>query len=335
MLAWLVIWRGNMSEIVSVKNLSRRFVTKRFFRKQEVFSAVRDVSFSVDRGEIVGVVGESGCGKSTLARLILRLLEPSAGEIAFEGRDLASFSKREMRRLRQKMQMVFQDPYSAIDPRFTVQNALLEPYKVQGLSPGAADKRVAELLNMVGLDASLARRYPHQLSGGQKQRVGIARALALNPSLIVLDEPTASLDVSVQAQVINLLDGLRNDLNLTYVFISHDLNLVRYFCDRTIVMYAGQIVEVLPKGVPPAHPYTRMLMSSMFEPDPSNRREISSLTGEAPSGYNLPRGCSFAARCAQATEMCGRDDPVLQLFDEDHQVACHYFREANKEFVGA
>jgi oligopeptide/dipeptide ABC transporter ATP-binding protein len=333
--AWLVIWRGDMSEIISVKNLSRRFVTKRFFRKQEVFSAVRDVTFSVDRGEIIGVVGESGCGKSTLARLILRLLEPSAGEITFEGRDLAFFSKREMRRLRQKMQMVFQDPYSSIDPRFTVQNALLEPYKVQGLSPGKADKRVAELLNMVGLDASLARRYPHQLSGGQKQRVGIARALALNPSLIVLDEPTASLDVSVQAQVINLLDGLRNELNLTYIFISHDLNLVRYFCDRTIVMYAGRIVEVLPKDVPPTHPYARMLMSSMFEPDPSSRREISSLTGEAPSGYNLPLGCSFAARCTHATEMCSRNDPVLQLFDEDHQVACHHAREPNRQIMEA
>lgn len=316
-----------MNEIVAVQNLSRRFVTKRFLKKSDVFSAVRDVSFSVDRGEIVGVVGESGCGKSTLARLILRLTEPSKGAVTFEGRDLASFSKREMRRLRQKIQMVFQDPYSSIDPRYTVRQAVLEPYKVQGISAGDVEKRVAELLNMVGLDASLARRYPHQLSGGQKQRVGIARALALNPSLIVLDEPTASLDVSVQAQIINLLDRLRRELGLTYIFISHDLNLVRYFCDRTIVMYAGRIVEMLPKHAAPSHPYTQMLMGSMFEPDPDNRREISNLTGEAPSGYNLPAGCAFASRCPHVTELCERSDPQIELQQPDHQVACHYARQ--------
>ncbi len=313
-----------MNDIISVANLGRRFVTKRFLKKKEIFSAVRDVSFNVERGEIVGVVGESGCGKSTLARLLLRLLEPSKGTITFEGRDLASFSKGEMRQLRRKMQMVFQDPYSSIDPRFTVRNAVLEPYKVQGISAGDADNRVTELLNMVGLDASLANRYPHQLSGGQKQRVGIARALALNPSLIVLDEPTASLDVSVQAQIINLLDGLRRELGLTYIFISHDLNLVRYFCDRTIVMYAGRIVEMLPKYATPSHPYTKMLMGSMFEPDPDNRREISNLTGEAPSGYNLPKGCAFASRCPFVKDLCLTEDPALQHLQPEHQVACHY-----------
>lgn len=320
-----------MNDIISVANLGRRFVTKRFLKKKEIFSAVRDVSFNVERGEIVGVVGESGCGKSTLARLLLRLLEPSKGTISFEGRDLASFSKREMRQLRRKMQMVFQDPYSSIDPRFTVRNAVLEPYKVQGVSAGDAHKRVAELLNMVGLDASLANRYPHQLSGGQKQRVGIARALALNPSLIVLDEPTASLDVSVQAQIINLLDGLRRELGLTYIFISHDLNLVRYFCDRTIVMYAGRIVEMLPKYAAPSHPYTKMLMGSMFEPDPDNRREISNLTGEAPSGYNLPEGCAFASRCPFVKGLCLTEDPTLQHLQPEYQVACHYSKDISIE----
>ncbi|MCB4919389.1 ABC transporter ATP-binding protein [Brucella intermedia] len=313
-----------MTGILTVSNLSRRFVTKRLWRKPEIFSAVRDVSFDVARGEIVGVVGESGCGKSTLARLILRLLEPSEGGVAFEGRDLASLSKQEMQRSRQKMQMVFQDPYSSIDPRFTAREALLEPFRVQGMRAAGTENRIAELLTMVGLDASLARRYPHQLSGGQKQRVGIARALALNPSLIVLDEPTASLDVSVQAQIISLLDRLRGELGLTYIFISHDLSLVRYFCDRTIVMYAGRIVEVLPKQGVPTHPYTQMLMSSVFEPDPENRREIAKLAGEAPSGYALPAGCAFAARCAQANGICHQADPALEQFAIGHQVACHH-----------
>ncbi|KQU86325.1 peptide ABC transporter ATP-binding protein [Ensifer sp. Root31] len=320
-----------MTEILSVKNLSRRFVTKRLWRGAEVFSAVRNVSFNASRGEIVGVVGESGCGKSTLARLILRLIEPSSGEIFFEGSDLASFSKREMRRSRQKMQMVFQDPYSSIDPRFTIQSALLEPFKVQGQLPAKPDQRVLELLNMVGLDASFAHRYPHQMSGGQKQRVGIARALALNPSLIVLDEPTASLDVSVQAQIINLLDQLRRDLGLTYIFISHDLSLVRYFCDKTVVMYAGRIVEILPKRGTPAHPYTRMLMSSVFEPDPKSRRTITRLAGEAPSGYALPVGCAFATRCAFATQTCNEADPALEPFAQRHQVACHHAKKCFRE----
>ncbi len=314
-----------MSEILSVQNLSRQFVTKHMWRKDDVFSAVRDVSFKVERGEIVGVVGESGCGKSTLARLVLRLLAPSSGSVHFEGRDVASFPKRELRRLRQKFQMVFQDPYSSIDPRFKIREALLEPFVVQGVALERKDDRVADLLDMVGLDPSLGRRYPHQMSGGQKQRIGIARALALNPSLIVLDEPTASLDVSVQAQIINLLDRLRRELSLTYIFISHDLSLVRYFCDRTIVMYAGRIVEVLPKQATPTHPYTRMLMDSVFEPDPRSRRMISRLEGEAPSGYALPKGCPFLARCGQATVACETHEPILaQMPVSGHTVACHH-----------
>ncbi len=314
-----------MTEILSVQNLSRQFVTKHMWRKADVFTAVRDVSFNVERGEIVGVVGESGCGKSTLARLILRLMAPSSGSVYFEGRDVASFSKRELRRLRQKFQMVFQDPYSSIDPRFRIREALLEPFAVQGVALERKEARVAELLDMVGLDPSLARRYPHQMSGGQKQRIGIARALALNPSLMVLDEPTASLDVSVQAQIINLLDRLRRDLALTYIFISHDLSLVRYFCDRTIVMYAGRIVEVLPKQAAPTHPYTRMLMDSVFEPDPRSRRMISRLEGEAPSGYARPKGCPFLARCGQATAACETQEPTLaQMPAPGHTVACHH-----------
>lgn len=324
-----------MTEILSVANLSRRFVNRRLWRKAEVFSAVRDVTFGVARGEIVGVVGESGCGKSTLARLILRLMEPSDGNVAFEGRDLASLSKGELRRLRQKMQMVFQDPYSSIDPRFTVREALLEPFSVQGMMPAEPESSIAELMTMVGLDASLATRYPHQLSGGQKQRVGIARALALRPSMIVLDEPTASLDVSVQAQIINLLDHLRRELGLTYIFISHDLSLVRYFCDRTIVMYAGRIVEVLPKHATPTHPYTKMLLNSVFEPDPKSRRTISRLTGEAPSGFSLPPGCAFATRCHLASQACAETDPPLVRFTPGHHVACHNAKEGLREADGS
>ena len=312
-----------MSELLTVTGLGRRYVETGLFKHRE-FHAVCDVSFTLQRGEILGVVGESGCGKSTLARLILRLIEPSSGHVRFEGQDITALQATKMRRLRRHMQLVFQDPYSSIDPRFSIQDALLEPYHIQGVALDSADQTVTSLLDMVGLGGAVARRYPHQLSGGQKQRVSIARALALKPSLLVLDEPTASLDVSIQAQIIGLLDRLRVDNNLTYIFISHDLSLVNYFCRRILVMYLGRIVEVLPSRAPPAHPYTRALQDSIFEPDPRKRRTVACLSGDVPSGYNPPPGCAFAARCSSATDICRKYQPALSKVSDGRQVACYH-----------
>jgi len=287
------------------------------------------VSLDVPRGQVTGVVGESGCGKSTLARLVLRLLPADSGQVCFDGVDLATLPASALRLMRRRMQFVFQDPYSSLDPRYTIQAALLEPLQVQGLAPvaAAARQRVDELMAMVGLNPALAQSLPHQLSGGQKQRVGIARALALQPQLLVLDEPTASLDVSIQAQIVGLLEGLQRELGLTYLFISHDLGLVRYFCHRIVVMYLGRVVEVLPTPrTPPRHPYTVALMESSFEPDPTRRRVITRLSGEIPDAYKPPPGCAYAARCSRATERCRSERPALATCDghAEHEVACHH-----------
>ena len=316
-----------MTTLLEVKHLSKQFVSGGGpFRPARSMHAVNDVSFSVETGRVVGVVGESGCGKSTLARLVLRLIEPSSGDVRFEDLDLLAQKPKPMRALRARMQMVFQDPYSAIDPRYTIHDAVTEPFQVQGfrLTASEADDKTEELLSMVGLSDQLANSYPHQLSGGQKQRVGIARALALNPALLVLDEPTASLDVSVQAQIISLLEKLRDELNLTYIFISHDLSLVKYFCDEVLVMYLGRVVEALPDTDAAArHPYTRALLDSTFDPDPKLRRTIEPLAGEVPSPFDLPPGCAFAVRCPAATEKCKLQMPVLRA-DGGHPVACHH-----------
>lgn len=315
-----------MTSLLEVRDLSKRFTSGGGpFRRARSMHAVNGVSFDLPRGRVIGVVGESGCGKSTLARLILRLIEPSAGTLRFEGDDLLAKTASEMRALRADMQMVFQDPYSAIDPRYTVARAVAEPFGIQGRVPsGSMIDEVAGLLEMVGLNPGLADSFPHQISGGQKQRVGIARALALRPSLLVLDEPTASLDVSVQAQIISLLEQLRDDLELTYLFISHDLSLVKYFCDEILVMYLGRVVEALPSTDAPArHPYTRTLMDSTFEPDPKLRRIIAPLEGEVPSPFDLPPGCAFADRCPQATALCRDETPPLATRG-GHPVACHH-----------
>ncbi|MBM1635161.1 ATP-binding cassette domain-containing protein [Sulfitobacter mediterraneus] len=315
-----------MTNKLEVRNLSKQFISPGGpFSKARAMHAVNDVSFDLPTGRVIGVVGESGCGKSTLARLILRLIEPTTGSLSFDGDDLLAQPPAAMRRLRADMQMVFQDPYSAIDPRFTVGRAVMEPFEVQGRKPaGTHAEEIDRLLTMVGLNPGLANSFPHQISGGQKQRVGIARALALRPSLLVLDEPTASLDVSVQAQIISLLEELRDDLGLTYLFISHDLSLVRYFCDEILVMYLGRVVEALPDtSLPARHPYTKTLMDSTFAPDPKQRRVIAPLEGEVPSPFDLPPGCAFAERCPHATDICRRETPTLAKID-GHAVACHH-----------
>ncbi|MCB2130493.1 MAG: ABC transporter ATP-binding protein [Rhodobacteraceae bacterium] len=310
--------------LITAENLTRRFSTGGgWLRPARSMMAVRGVSFDVARGEVLGVVGESGCGKSTLARLVLRLIEPTEGRVAFDGSDVTDLGAGDLRRLRRRMAMVFQDPYSSLDPRFTVADALTEPFAVQGEAPPAG--RINALLDQVGLSQAMAASYPHQLSGGQRQRVGIARALAQAPDFIVLDEPTASLDVSIQAQIIALLSELRSGNGLTYLFISHDLGLVRYFCDRVLVMYLGAVVEVLPRAdAAPRHPYTRALLDSNCVPDPTRRRTLQALKGEIPSAFDLPKGCAFAARCPRATDLCRAENPDLREITPGHPVACHH-----------
>jgi oligopeptide/dipeptide ABC transporter ATP-binding protein len=314
--------------LVRITGLTRAYSSSGgLFGKTRTMRAVNDVSLDVPRGRVTGVVGESGCGKSTLARLVLRLIDATSGTVAVNGVDLASLSATELRKLRRNMQMVFQDPYSAIDPRYSIRRALLEPFEVQGVALGQRqqDETISALIAKVGLSHRMAESFPHQLSGGQKQRVGIARALALSPSFLVLDEPTASLDVSIQAQIIALLESLKQDLGLTYLFISHDLSLVRYFCDRIVVMYLGRVVEVLPDARTAArHHYARALMDSHFEPDPTRRKLVTRLSGEIPSSFNLPPGCAFAERCPAASAICRAERPVLTTDSAGHQVACHH-----------
>lgn len=309
--------------LIRIDRLSRRFDTGGgLLKAPRSMMAVREVSLSVARGEVLGVVGESGCGKSTLARLVLRLIEPTSGSVTFDGTDLTALGARALRAARRRMAMVFQDPYSSLDPHYTLAEVLAEPFKVQR-RPVTQDA-LADMIEAVGLPRAMLASHPHQLSGGQRQRVGIARALALRPEFVVLDEPTASLDVSIQAQIVDLLSDLRDRMGLTYLFISHDLGLVRYFCDRVVVMYLGAVVEVLPRAdAGPRHPYTRALIDSGFAPDPARRRSIAPLAGEIPSPFNLPPGCAFAGRCPRASDLCRRERPPLDG-GGDHPVACFH-----------
>ena len=316
--------------LLEVRDLVKHFPIKRgvLGRTVGAVKAVDGVSFTIRRGETLGLVGESGCGKTTTGRVILRLLEPTSGHALFEGRDVFALSSSEMRSLRRQMQIIFQDPYSSLNPRITVGGMLSEVLTVHKLARGAAVKdRVAELLRMVGLSPDYARRYPHEFSGGQRQRLGVARALAVNPALIIADEPVSALDVSIQAQILNLLQDLQRDLGLTYLFVAHDLSVVEHISDRVAVMYLGRIVEIADRAqlyAGPKHPYTQALLSAVPVPEVGKRRTRIVLAGDVPSPANPPTGCAFHPRCWMATDECRTRVPEERELAPGHLVRCHY-----------
>jgi oligopeptide transport system ATP-binding protein len=326
--------RGGSGEpILEVDHLVKHFPIKAgilFDREIGRVRAVDDVSFTVSRGETLGLVGESGCGKSTLARTILQLLVPTSGSVRFEGREIAGLKGREMRALRQEMQMIFQDPYASLNPRKRVAQIVGDPMRLHGVASGEETRNaVQELLEKVGLNPEHYNRYPHEFSGGQRQRIGIARALALEPKLIVADEPVSALDVSIQAQIINLLEDLQGEFNLTYIFVAHDLGVVRHVADRIAVMYLGKIVEIGPADdvySKPIHPYTLSLLSAVPIPDPraNKEREPLVLEGDVPSPANPPPACRFHTRCPFATEICSEVEPQLVDHGNGHWAACHH-----------
>ncbi len=322
--------------LLSVSGLTKHFPVKRGIVFQSAVGTVRAVdglTFDVAPGETLALVGESGCGKSTTGRLVLRLIEATEGTIRFAGRDVRGLSRGALRDLRRDMQIIFQDPYASLNPRLTVGETLAEPLRLHGLASGAAlRRRIDELLGEVGLSAWHALRYPHEFSGGQRQRIGIARALASQPKLIVCDEPVSALDVSIQAQVINLMQDLKGKFGLSYIFIAHDLAVVRHISDRVAVMYLGKIVELAPKRslfARPRHPYTQALLSAVPVPDPTAQRARIRLAGDVPSPLNPPKGCRFHTRCAHAQDRCRTEEPLLRPVQdgagaEGQVVACHF-----------
>jgi oligopeptide transport system ATP-binding protein len=320
------------SALLDVRHVKKYFPIRKGVLQREVahVHAVDDVSFSVAEGETLGLVGESGCGKSTLGRTLVRLLEPTAGEIIFEGKAIQNLGTRRLRPLRREMQMVFQDPYASLNPRKRVGTIVSDPMRIHNLgSRSEQKKRVNEILETVGLSPEHYNRFPHEFSGGQRQRIGIARALALRPKLIVADEPVSALDVSIQSQMLNLLDDLQNEFNLTYVFIAHDLGVVRHVSDRIAVMYLGKIVELAPADelyVRPIMPYTEALLSAVPIPDPdlAEKRERIVLEGDVPSPINPPSGCRFHPRCRYATDVCKEIEPQLVDYGNGHLAACHH-----------
>ena len=323
----------NKKVLLKVESLKKYFpiYSGLFARVNSHVKAVDNVSFEVYEGETLGIVGESGCGKSTTGRVLMRLTEPTDGKVTFNDVDLISLSSEEMRKIRRDIQMVFQDPYASLNPRHTIEKILEEPLIVHGIGDKQErKKKVLEYLKIVGLSEYHAKRYPHQFSGGQRQRVGIARALMTNPKLIIADEPVSALDVSIQAQVLNLMKKLQEDLKLTYIFIAHDLGVVRHISDRVAVMYLGRIVEIAESESlydKPLHPYTQALLSAVPIPDPKYKGEQILLKGDIPSPSNPPTGCTFHTRCPFATEECKQKVPVLQEIKPGHSVACHLYNE--------
>ena len=320
-----------MASLLSVENLQVQFQTKK-----GINTAVDGVSFSVKKGRILGIVGESGCGKSTLGRGVCKLENLTSGHVYLDGEDITEYNDRRMRSIRKKVQMVFQDPYASLNPRMSVFDIIAEPLLVHHLYQDKADleKKVLDLLHRVGLDDYHANRYPHEFSGGQRQRIGIARALAVEPSLIIADEPVSALDVSIQAQVLNLLNELKHDLDLTYIFVAHDLSVVEYISDRVGVMYLGNFVEVGEKEKiysNPMHPYTQALLSAVPVPDPTAKRERILLEGSIPSAHKPPTGCKFHTRCPKCMECCKTQAPERYEVDDGHYVYCHLYDKERRE----
>ena len=332
--------KGNSENLIEVKDLVKYFPVRAglFRRVRGWVQAVDRVSFTIRAGETLGLVGESGCGKTTVGRTILRLVEPTRGQVLFEGQDLTRMGRAELKHMRREMQIVFQDPYSCLDPRSQIGSILGDPLALHGVKNAAERReRVREIMDKVGLAEDHIRRYPHEFSGGQRQRIGIARALVLRPKFIVCDEPVSALDVSIQSQVLNLLRALQREFHLTYLFIAHNMSVVEHISDRVGVMYLGKMVELCERELfyrHPLHPYTQALMSAIPIPDPDMRRERIILPGDVPSPQNPPPGCRFHPRCRQAMEICSQKEPALVEVEPEHQVACFLVHSQAVEETG-
>lgn len=320
-----------MEKLMEVKHLKKYFpvASSGFFQKPAFVQAVDDVTFDIYKGETLGIVGESGCGKSTMGRLLVTLLDSTSGEILFEGKEVNSIRKKNRKDISKNIQIIFQDPYASLNPRMTIGDIIREPMKINGITSGKElEKRLDKLLEQVGLAPYHKDRYPHEFSGGQRQRVGIARAISVNPKLIVCDEAVSALDVSIQAQILNLLDDLQKELGFTYLFIAHGLNVVKHISDRVGVMYLGKLVEIADVNKLysiPMHPYTQALLSAIPIPNPEKKKERIILTGDVPSPINPPSGCRFHTRCPKCIDICKRSEPPLVELESGHKVACHLY----------